>query len=164
MAARRDGEYATFYAAQFRWVAQTVYLIVRERERAHDVTQDAFVQLYLHWPRVSQFDRPEAWVRRVAIRLAVRAVRRENLGLMLTLRQAEPYPENAAADVDLLQAVAALPARQRAAVVLFYYEDRPMAEVAELLDCSVPAAKATLHRARQDLARRLEERELDDVH
>jgi len=56
-----------------------------------------------------------------------------------------------------------LPAKQRAAVALHYYEDRPVAEVADLLGCSTTATKVMLHRARQALAAALAEKELDDV-
>lgn len=66
-------------------------------------------------------------------------------------------------DLDLVRATATLPAQQRAAVALYYYEDRPIAEVADLLGCSGPAAKVLLHRARQALAARLADKESDDV-
>jgi DNA-directed RNA polymerase specialized sigma24 family protein len=165
MATERQAEYAAFYVAQFRAVARTVYLVLYDREHAEDITQDAFVQLYLHWPKVARYDAPHAWVRRVAIRLAVRAGRREQRRRELSRLSADSLPlAPGPIDVDLLRATATLPAQQRAAVALYYYEDRPVAEVADLLGCSVAAAKVTLHRARQALAARLSDKELDDVH
>jgi RNA polymerase sigma-70 factor (ECF subfamily) len=156
-------EYAEFYLAQFGSVARTVYLIVGDREHAQDITQDAFVRLYLHWSTVAGYDAPQAWVRRVAIRMATRAVRRERMGQVIARRQAPPPVQHLApADIDLMRATAQLPARQRAAVVLFYYEDRPVSEVAELLGCSAAAAKVTLHRARRALAASLTDGEVDD--
>jgi RNA polymerase sigma factor (sigma-70 family) len=164
VAADRYADYAAFYVAQFRPVVRTVYLILYDREHAEDVTQDAFVQLYLHWPKVSRYDAPHAWVRRIAIRMAVRAAERERRRLVLSRLALEPLAQGPAPlDVDLLRATAALPAQQRAAIVLYYYEDRPVAEVAALLDCSVAAAKVLLHRARRALAARLDDEELDDV-
>jgi RNA polymerase sigma-70 factor (ECF subfamily) len=65
-------------------------------------------------------------------------------------------------DVDLMRAVAQLPAQQRAAVVLFYFEDRPVAEIVDLLGCTESAAKVWLHRARRRLAELLQE-EVEDV-
>ena len=53
------------------------------RQRAEDITQDAFVQLYRHWKKVSLYEWPEAWVRRVAIRLAVRDVKRTRVRAVL---------------------------------------------------------------------------------
>ena len=88
-------------------------------------------------------------MRRVAIRRAVRVRDR---------RIAEPSVRAvrrraAGADLDLLAAVAALPRAQRAAVALFYLEDRPVAEVAELMGCAEATVKVHLHRARARLGR-----------
>ncbi|GIF52819.1 RNA polymerase sigma-70 factor (ECF subfamily) [Asanoa ferruginea] len=162
--ADRQPDYAAFYVAQFRPVVRTAYLILYDREQAEDVTQDAFVQLYLHWSKVSRYDAPHAWVRRIAIRMAVRAAERERRRQVLSRLVIEPLaagPEPI--DLDLLRATAALPPQQRAAIVLYYYEDRPTAEVAALLDCSISAAKVLLHRARRTLAAVLGDEEVDDV-
>lgn len=51
-------DHAAFYVGQFRPVVRTVYLIRYDREHAEDVTQDAFVQLYLHWSKVARYDAP----------------------------------------------------------------------------------------------------------
>jgi RNA polymerase sigma-70 factor (ECF subfamily) len=160
-----QADYGAFYVAQFRAVVRTVYLILYDREHAEDVAQDAFVQLYLHWSKVARYDAPHAWVRRVAIRMAVRAAQRERQRRELSrLSAGSPTPTAEPMDLDLLRAAAALPVQQRAAVALYYYEDRPVAEVADLLDCSVDAAKVLLHRARQALAIRLADKETGDVH
>jgi RNA polymerase sigma-70 factor (ECF subfamily) len=165
VAVERQAEYATFYVAQFRPVARTVYLVLYDREHAEDITQDAFVQLYVHWPKVARYDAPYAWVRRIAFPIADRAAHRERQRLHLSRLSLESLaPAPAPMDIDLLRAAAALPARQRAAIALHYYEDRPVAEVADLLGCSTAAAKVMLHRARQALAARLADKELDDVH
>jgi RNA polymerase sigma factor (sigma-70 family) len=164
VASEPETDFGHFYVAQFRPVARTVYLVLYDREHAEDITQDAFVQLYLHWATVSRYDAPHAWVRRVALRLAVRAAHRERQRTVLgRLSAASVAQAPAPVDIDLLRATAALPARQRAAVALFYYEDRPVADVADVLGCSVSAAKVMLHRARQALAERLANKELDDV-
>src|SRR6266487_1774832 len=68
-------EFDLLFADEFPAVMRAVYLIVHDLDRAEDITQDAFVQLLRHWKKVSRYDRPGAWVRRVAIRLAVDAGR-----------------------------------------------------------------------------------------
>ena len=169
--AREDGrvdEYASFYRVEFAAVTRTVHLIVHDRQRAEDITQEAFLQLLRHWRKVSQYERPGAWVRRVAIRLAVKGVRRERLRGPLERvavgRATEVAPDaDSARDLDLLQAVRSLPAQQRAVVVLHYYEDRPIAEIVDLLGCTESAAKVWLHRARRRLAELLTEEVVDDV-
>jgi RNA polymerase sigma-70 factor (ECF subfamily) len=63
-------------------------------------------------------------------------------------------------DVDVVRAIARLSGYQRAAVALFYLEDRPVIEVADVLACSEVTAKVHLHRARKRLVELLGEREL----
>jgi DNA-directed RNA polymerase specialized sigma24 family protein len=156
-----DAEYSALFRSEFARVARTVSLIVHDRERAEDITQDAFVQLLRHWPKVSGYERPDAWVRRVAIRLAVRAVRRDKLWAMVG-RQIPVAAPLGPRDLDVVNAVRRLPGMQRAAVVLFYYEDRPIVEIADLLGCAEATARVHLHRGRRRLAEILGE-EVDDA-
>ena len=76
---RFEDEYAAFYRAEFPHVVRTSYLIVHDRQRAEEVAQEAFIQLLAHWSKVSRYQQPGAWVRRVAIRIASRSARRERL-------------------------------------------------------------------------------------
>jgi RNA polymerase sigma factor (sigma-70 family) len=158
-----EAEYSWFYQAEYTNVARSVFLILHDRPRAEDIAQDAFVQLYAHWWKVSRYERPDAWVRRVAIRMAVRHVKRERRRAVLERDVDEPTLRGPV-DVDLLRAIGALPAAQRVAVVLFYFEDRPIAEIADVLGSSEGAVKMSLQRARRGLAELLTEEVGDDVH
>jgi RNA polymerase sigma-70 factor (ECF subfamily) len=149
-------EYTWFFRDQYRAVLRAVYLILGDAGRAEDVTQEAFVQLLVHWRKVSRYERPEAWVRRVAIRLAVRTARRDRVRIALE-GQAQASDARFSPDIDLADALSSLSVRQRACVLLFYLEDRPLAEVAQILGISEGSAKTHLHRARQRLAILLEE-------
>jgi RNA polymerase sigma-70 factor (ECF subfamily) len=151
MRAAEQQEYAWYFRACFVPVSRTVYLIVRDRGRAEDITQEALYRLLRHWGTVSAYERPEAWVRRVAIRIAVREVQRsaargerERLGAVA--------PHDDVPDLDVARAVAGLTPMQRAAVVLYYWEDRPVHEIAGLLCVSDSTVKQHLHRARHRLA------------
>jgi RNA polymerase sigma-70 factor (ECF subfamily) len=126
-------------------------LVLHDRDAAEDVAQDAFTQLHLNWARVSGYERPDAWVRRVAIRLAVRVVRRHRL-LDTLLGRLEAPRQALGADLDLAAALLRLPPQQRAAIALHYYEDRPLAEVAMILNCSHATAKVHVFKARRKLA------------
>ncbi|MFC4785345.1 RNA polymerase sigma factor [Nocardioides sp. MAHUQ-72] len=152
----RTEEFESLFAVEFPAVTRTVFLICHDRQRAQDVTQDAFVELLRHWETVRDFDRPGAWVRKVAIRMVVRSLRRD-----ARRRRAEhafePQPPLAPDDLDVLAAVRSLPVRQRTAVVLFYFERRPLAEIADLMGCAPSTAGVHLHRARATLGRVLEE-------
>lgn len=159
-AVKSDDEYAAFYRAEFPHVVRTAYLIVHDHERAEEVAQEAFIQLLTHWKKVSRYQQPGAWVRRVAIRIASRSARRERLRPALE-RTTDSAPVFGAQDVDLLNAIKQLTPRQRAAVALFYFEDRPLPEVADILGCSHAAAKVHVFNARRRLAELLGEEVLD---
>jgi RNA polymerase sigma-70 factor (sigma-E family) len=156
-----EEEFAGFYRDEYPEVVRTAYLLTQDRATAEDVAQDSFAQLYAHWKKVSNYDRPDAWVRRVAIRLCGKHMGKRGRALA-ALERREKAEEQHLSDLDLARAVRSLPGSQRAAVVIFYFEDRPITEVAEILGCSTSTAKVHLHRARKKLAERLGE-VLDDV-
>lgn len=155
-------EYAWFFRAEFASVLRTVYLVLRDRGRAEDIAQEAFTQLYSHWRKVSRYERPEAWVRRIAIRMAIRQQKRDGLRAMLERTALEPVIDHAT-DLDLAGAMHELSPTQQAVVVLYYYEDRPTAEIAEILGMSQSTVRVHLTRARRHLAELLREEVGDDV-
>jgi len=159
-----EAEFTWFFRAEFSRVVRTVYLILNDRGRAEEIAQDAFTQLLDHWAKVSRYEQPDAWVRRVAIRMAGRAARRERMRGLLEgrFRPAVSSPPPDEPSDEVFRAVRQLPPNQRAAVVLFYFEDRPISEIADFLGCAPATARVHLHRARQSLASHLHE-EVDDV-
>jgi len=153
-------DYTAFFLHEFAPVVRTVTLMLRDEARAEEIAQDAFAQLYLGWEKVSRYERPGAWVRRVAIRLAMRAIRRQRLWALVRrdlVRDDTPPGSR----LDVAGAVHRLPTAQRAAIVLHYYEDRPVAEIASILGCADATARVHLHRGRKRLAELLGED--DDV-
>jgi len=151
-------EFEWLFRTEFEAVVRTIYLIVHDRERARDIAQDAFTELFVRWPKISRYERPDAWVRRVAIRMAIRMLKREGRRSALE-RHLDPSSAPQPIDIDTMRAISQLPAIQRAAIVLFYFEDRPIAEVADILATSPSATKVGLHRARRHLAQLLDEPE-----
>jgi RNA polymerase sigma-70 factor (ECF subfamily) len=158
-----EAEYSWFYRGEYPNVVRTVFLILHDRPRAEDITQDAFVQLYVNWNKVSRYQRPDAWVRRVAIRMAIRHIKRERMRAMLE-RETRTSSMPPMVDVDLLRAMRKLPVTQQVAVVLFYFEDRPIAEIEHILGTSEGAVKMALSRARHQLGELLGEEVIEDVH
>lgn len=156
-------EYDWYFRACFAPVSRTVFLIVHDRMLAEDITQEALYRMLRHWRTVSTYERPEAWVRRVAIRMAVREVQRA-VARPAKERLGQPVAAESVPDPDVARAVAELAPMQRAVVVLFYFEDRPVHEIAELLQVSDSTVKQHLHRARHRLAALLGEEEVGDVH
>jgi RNA polymerase sigma factor (sigma-70 family) len=157
-----DEEYAWFFSGEYPALVRTLFFIVHNTDRAEDIAQEAFMQLLVHWRKVSKYERPDAWVRRVAIRLAMRSVRREQMRSLVE-RRSRPVELPQPMDIDLANAIEQLPPRQRSAVVLFYFEDRPMQEVADILGCSVSTGWVHLHKARKRLAALLGEEVSESV-
>lgn len=143
-------DFDAFFQAELSSVVATIFRITGDAGLSEEITQDAFVRTLMRWRRLRLYDRPGAWVRRVAIRDAVRAVqRRSRQELVEGLERTAVVPPSD--DDELAAAVDALPPQQRAAVALYYLEDRPTAEVAELLSCSEATVRSHLRRARQRL-------------
>ena len=157
---KASDEYEVVFRESFPRVVRTAYLVVGDWEVARELAQDAFVQLLVHWRKVSCYDNKGAWVRRVAIRKAVRA-RNRSLPAE-AIMESETELKSPEAAIDLRRAILLLPPAQRAAVVLHYLHDRPVSEVAEAMGCAEATAKTHLHRARQRLSVLLDE-EIDDV-
>src|SRR5262245_23809664 len=160
-----DLEFQELYSATFPAVVRTVHRILGDRAAAEEVTQEAFIELHLHWAKVRRYDAPAVWVRRVAIRKAQRerhrGWRRDELERTCAPVLAPGTPPDP--DEAVHAAVRTLPFKQRAVVVLFYLEDRPMDEIAALLGCSVSSGWSQLHIARRKLAVLLIEEVTDDV-
>jgi RNA polymerase sigma-70 factor, ECF subfamily len=132
----REESVASFeevYAADGPRLVTELYAVTGSLAEAEDVVQEAFVRAYGRWSKVEALDAPSAWIRRVALNLAMsrfRALRRAaRHAPRLHGRPEEdrPVPEDT---VALVAALGALPLRQRAAIVLHYWADLPVAEIA----------------------------------
>src|SRR5437763_1859301 len=118
---------------------------------ATDAVQEAFVQAVVHWRKVSAYDDPLAWIRRVAINRGLnrRRARRRQARLAEHIAATTAAPIAAAeADDDLAALVASLPPQQRLALSLYYYADLSVAEVADAMQLSEGAVKYHLYAAR----------------
>ena len=112
----------------------------------------------LRWRRLRDYQAPEAWVRRVALRLATdraRRARRRAAALLRLRPPRSPSVELSAESLDLANALRGLPAGQRQAVVLHHLVGLPVEEIASQLNLPVGTVKSRLSRGRAALARRL---------
>jgi RNA polymerase sigma-70 factor (sigma-E family) len=138
--------FAELYEVLFEPMVRVAYLMVGERAVAEDVTQDAFAQLHRRWDAV---DQPAAYVRASIVngcRQHHRRRARERARFPELIR-----PELAPDTLVVLDAVARLPFRQRAALVMRFYEDRPDAEIAAALGCRPATVRSLVHRGLQSL-------------
>jgi RNA polymerase sigma-70 factor (ECF subfamily) len=138
-------------------LAASARLIIRDRERARDVVQDTLVRAWRNLPTLRDPERFEGWVRRLLVRACVdelRRMRRHVVEIELTELHQPPVADAATAVADrdaLRRAFRRLDPEQRSLVVLHYYLDLPLAEVADALDMPVGTAKSRLFRARTAL-------------
>ena len=141
------------------WVGQRgaallrfAYLITRDHSRAEEAVQDALVAAYSRWTRICRDGDPESYVRRSIVNADIsrwrRFFRRESPTADPFVHSPGPDHAVAQAEQDAVWALCAtLPAKQRAAVVLRYYEDLPDAEIAKILECSPATVRSQIHRA-----------------
>ena len=152
------------YRSTYARVARVVYLIIQDRGRAEEIAQDAFLQMLRRWDTVSGYEQPDAWVRRVAIRIAVRQAKRESRRSALERLATATVPDPGFINrLDLMAAIATLSPMQRAAVVLHYWGDQPVHDIARTLAVSESTVKQHLFRARGRLAEMLGEEVGEDV-
>jgi RNA polymerase sigma-70 factor (ECF subfamily) len=159
--ARPDG-FDQFYRREYAAVVALAFALCGRGGAAEDLAQEAFLRAYQRWSKVSGYDRPDAFVRRVVVNLAVSVARRRAaegravVGLAVGARSSVESLEPM--DAAFWHEVRSLPRRQAQTVALFYLEDRSAEEIAEILHCSPSTVRVHLHRGRATLEQRLEER------
>ena len=122
---------------------------------AEDVAQEALHATWQAWDRDGGIDHPGAWARRVVANQAsdrVRRAVRERRALGVVGARPDPTVDLPTTDHEFWDAVRALPERQAQTIALHYLEDRPVAEIAEILGCAPATVKVHLHRGRRALA------------
>jgi RNA polymerase sigma-70 factor (ECF subfamily) len=143
----------------------------RDRGVAEDVAQETLVRVWERWSTGHITGRPEAWAWRVAVNLASSRFRRRaaerrayaRLDRRSAAAAAAAAPPDQADQLTVRDAVAALPERQRAALILRYYADLPVAEVATALGCAEGTVKSLTHKAVESLRRRLDDETVEEV-
>jgi len=137
-------------------VARSAYLVLGDREEAADVAQEAFTRAFQRWPEVQALERPESWVHKVAVNLAIsrrRTLRRWVRGGP-EVRQVDPAdpPRD-----DLAAALRSLTPAQRAVVALRFYLDLSVEEVASALGKRPGTVRALTHQAMTRLRGKVKE-------
>lgn len=152
--------FESFYRREFSSLVGLAYALSGSRLAAEDLAQDALMVAHGRWDEVKQMERPDAWVRRVLSNMAVSSYRRRRSELKAITRLAgwrqQSVGEMEPEDQKFWAAVRNLPDQQAKAIALHYVDDLPVAEIAEVLDCSPSTAKVHLHRGRQTLAKKLQ--------
>ena len=136
--------------------------LVRDRQEAEDVVQEAYARAFARWGTVSAYSAPQAWVRTVALRLAVSRWRRSRNTLVAWRRHGPPedLPGTTPDAVALVAALRRLPEVQRVAIVLHHLVDLSVEQVAAETGVPTGTVKTRLARGRSALAPLLHEQSL----
>jgi RNA polymerase sigma-70 factor (ECF subfamily) len=160
-----EDEFDAFYAATFPRLTGQLSAFTGDREEAQDVVQEAFVRA---WDRRGDFladEAPEAWIRTVAMRLAVSRWRRARRWLELVRRTPPPgaVPGPDPDHTALVAALRQLPKAQRMVIVLHHLCDVSVEQIASDTGAPVGTVKARLYRGRAALAKHLTVDEADGL-
>ncbi|MCF6377452.1 SigE family RNA polymerase sigma factor [Nocardioides KLBMP 9356] len=150
-------DFDDFFHTSWRRLYPMAVGIAGDRASAEDALQTAFAKAYASWSRVSAAHHPEAYVRRMVVNEIISSrrsawFRRERSTAEPDAGAASASPEGAVVDRDAVwAAVQGLPVRQRAVIVLRYYEDLSEAEIADVLGCSRGTVKSQASAALRNL-------------
>jgi RNA polymerase sigma-70 factor, ECF subfamily len=140
MSARDD--FDQFYQASYGRMVALVTAFAGSRADAEDIAQEAYARALARWSRIGGYDVPEAWVRKVALRLAIDSGRRLRRGLLTSARIAAlrvppaPEPGDELKYTPLGAALMSLPVRERQVLALHYLADVTVTEIA--VECGLP--------------------------
>lgn len=159
--ARRDPDaFTEFVAARGGALHRTAYLIVGDAQLAQDLVQEALTKTYVAWPRLKLEQAAEGYTRKAMVTTAISWFRRKQWS---SERPHEYVPETATGQcVDsvadrewLWRELLLLPPRQRAAIVLRYYDDLTEAQTAEVMGCAIGTVKSQVAAGLAKLRERL---------
>lgn len=146
--------FEAFFEKEYRRVLALALALTGDRAQAEDLTQEGFLAAFAHWDRIQD---PRAWIRVVVTNKSMSWWRRQ-YALKRAIVRVTPAEDTSidVTDTETFWAeVRRLPRRQAQVIALFYLDDRPVSEIARLLECSESTARTHLSRGRETLASRL---------
>jgi RNA polymerase sigma-70 factor (sigma-E family) len=153
-------EFDDYVRARGAALVRLARLLTGDRHRGEDLAQEVLARAFVRWKSVAAAASPEAYLRRMLVNAAITRWRRRSSREIAVADPAEPVSghdlQSEVAERDVLwRHVRDLPAKQRAAVVLRYYEDLDDAAIADLLGCSPATVRSQVKRALDRLRERL---------
>ena len=143
-----DDEFAEFATAHAERLRNTAFMLCRDWHLAQDLTQTALTKLFLGWRRASQADNLVAYAQKILFRAYLDHRRRRSSSEVVPGVLQEPaYRQSPELRLTMLDALGRLPARDRAIVILRYFEDYPVEQVADVLEIPVSVVKSQTRRS-----------------
>lgn len=165
-----EADYVDFVTHQANALCRTAYLLCGDWKRAEDATQEALIRLYRVWGRIQRKGSVGAYARKVVVSTTLDGLRRKSSQEVVGgdgYFAAEPDPANPLGMLEnrivITQALAELPTRQRACVVLRYFDELSVDETAAVLGCRPGTVKSQTLRALDKLRAHPALAELSDL-
>jgi RNA polymerase sigma-70 factor (sigma-E family) len=155
---RRDAEVAGYVHARLSWLRRLAFRLCQDWQRGDDLVQATITDLYVHWGRASAAEDIDAYARTILVRKYLSELRSGWFRRVILPGDVADFPARPVdldSSLDLRDVVAALPARQRAVVVLRFYCDLTVEQTAGELGCSPGTVKSQTARALATLRRAL---------
>jgi RNA polymerase sigma-70 factor (sigma-E family) len=155
----RDEAVAELFDHHYAPMCRLAYVILGDAAMAEEIVMEALLRTFTGWGRLRDTDRVDAYLRRAVVNLCRSKIRRKVIERRVNatihhrdeIKAPDWDPERHETSRLVWRAVVGLPERQRACVVLRYFEDLPEAEIAEVLGCAVGTVKSQLSKARAKL-------------
>jgi RNA polymerase sigma-70 factor (sigma-E family) len=161
--ADRDRQIEALFNRHYAPMCRLAYLILGDAAAAEEIVMEALLKTFSGWRRIRDVDRLDAYLRRAVVNGCRSRIRRKGIEARVNeqaLSAEERRGRGGAWDAErhetsrlVWEAVKALPERQRACVVLRYFEDLPESQIADILECSVGTVKSQLSKARGKMER-----------
>jgi RNA polymerase sigma-70 factor (sigma-E family) len=149
---RDEAAFVEFAEAVCGQLRRTAYLLCGDWDQASDHVQEGLIRVYVAWPRLSRAGRERAYARKAVVSAFLDHARRRSSTEVpvepnRNLPSGQDVAESVALRTALMSALADLPSRQRACVVLRYFDDLSVADTAATLGCSEGTVKSQTSRA-----------------
>jgi RNA polymerase sigma-70 factor (sigma-E family) len=168
MQAEDEADYRAYASARMPTLRRTAYLLCGDWHHAEDAVQTVLTKLYVHWERVERKQALDAYVRTMLVRATLEQRRRLWWRREVSV---STLPDNVSEPADetderlaLFAALASMPARQRAVIVLRFWEDLDVAQTASALGCSEGTVKSQTSRGLTTMRRLLSDPRLEGQH
>jgi RNA polymerase sigma-70 factor (sigma-E family) len=149
-----DQRFAEFFRIRRASAARAAYLLVGDKHAAEELAQEGMVRLYAAWPRLRSEEAAVAYLNKTMFREYLRAKNRHRTtGDDFLPDRPAPVVGDKELRMDLARLLETLPSRQRATIVLRYYLDLPVDEVARVLGCTTGTVKSQTSKALASLER-----------
>ncbi len=156
----RFASFDAYYRADYSKLIGFGFVLTNSRHLAEDLVQDSLTEAHRKWQKINGYDDPGAWVRRVMVNKSRSRFRKLTSEAKAITKLGGRPPEvvlPTEQGSEVLEAVRALPPRQRQVIALKYWEDRSVEEIASILECGTETVKTHLKRGRAALSASLEQ-------